>query len=504
MINQPQTIIHAKAGQQVPEELWKAALVQCPTVSGFAIRDTSDDKTTLEIEHYTQTGTVDDMTMLDERAKEYERVYYLANMPGVHTTDDVQPFALTILDGENDTIGTDILTFFLEGDFPKSSDSKSGHTDEYNFAQEIVIPTLQDLFNANSQDVALFTGALHKPLFEKNMMAHVGHRAAFVFLPLEGDPVKFGTNELGLGDEWGSCSQHLNFAKAAKPITSTAAAVAKVAGKFNIFKKTEPTAEPLLPDGVHLVPEKKPAEDWKVGPDTAINAGKKLIKPPSKLDKSARNRWLRAFNNGDLPPNHDHSNFQGLWISPEVLPYAQRQDIHTVAQVAALADEMRKGIKSSPKDMRSPTVSDYIPILSDKEMIDLTGTLAKFIDRDKVPSALDIQKMEAPWPVFSEKSGIPFIDTFRWRLGEEISKLERKALELLYLETRRELIQKWDPSGFVASVKVGAETAKHVAAKEILKPGETKQVGSTTFKAAAEPTTAAAKRNALFGIKKSA
>ncbi len=89
MINQPQTIIHAKAGQQVPEELWKAALVQCPTVSGFAIRDTSDDKTTLEIEHYTQTGTVDDMTMLDERAKEYERVYYLANMPGVHTTDDV-------------------------------------------------------------------------------------------------------------------------------------------------------------------------------------------------------------------------------------------------------------------------------------------------------------------------------------------------------------------------------------------------------------------------------
>src|SRR5260370_42033744 len=132
---------------------------------------------------------------------------------------------------------------------------------------------------------------------------------------------------------------------------------------------------------------------------------------------------------------------------------------------------MRKGIKSSPKDMRSPTVSDYIPILSDKEMIDLTGTLAKFIDRDKVPSALDIQKMEAPWPVFSEKSGIPFIDTFRWRLGEEISKLSRKALDLLYLETRRELIQKWDPSGFVASVNTRTQTPNHLAATQILNPG---------------------------------
>src|SRR6267154_4466952 len=174
------------------------------------------------------------MVMLDERAKEYERIYYFANMPGPHTADDVQPFALTILNDENDTIGTDILTFFLEGDFPKFSDPKSGHSDEYNFAQEIVIPTLQDIFNANNQDVALFTGALHKPLFEKNMMAHVsdhGHRAAFVFLPLEGDPIKFGVNELGLGDEWGSCSQHLGFAKTEKPITSAVAAVTKAVGK---------------------------------------------------------------------------------------------------------------------------------------------------------------------------------------------------------------------------------------------------------------------------------
>src|SRR5258706_45002 len=268
MINQPQTIIHAKAGHQVPKELWETALRKCPTASGFAIRDTSDGKTTLEIEHYTQTGTVDDMAVLDERAKEYERVYYLANLPGAHTKDDVQPLALTILNGEEDKIGTDILTIFFEGDLPKFSDPKSGHTDEYNFFHEILLPTLQDMFMAAGQDIAVFTAALHKPLFEKNIMAHVGHRAAFVFLPLEGDPIKFGTNELGLGDDWGSCSQHLDFAKAEKPITSAVAAVAKAAGKFNIFKKAEPAAEPPLPDGVHRVPAPKT--------DTATHLGKKL------------------------------------------------------------------------------------------------------------------------------------------------------------------------------------------------------------------------------------
>src|SRR6266404_2099896 len=154
MINQPQTIIHAKAGHQVPKELWETALRKCPTASGFAIRDTSDGKTTLEVEHYTQTGTVEDMVMLDERAKEYERVFYLANLPGAHTADDVQPLALTILDEENKSDpGTDIPTIFFEGDLPKFSDPKSGHTDEYNFFHEILLPTLQDMFLAVDQDI---------------------------------------------------------------------------------------------------------------------------------------------------------------------------------------------------------------------------------------------------------------------------------------------------------------------------------------------------------------
>src|SRR5258708_7550561 len=104
-VNQPQTIIHAKAGHQVPKELWETALRKCPTVSGYAIRDTTNGKTTLETEHYDQAVTVENMLTLEEQAKAYERVYYLANMPGTHTKDDVQPFVLTIMESEQDTIG---------------------------------------------------------------------------------------------------------------------------------------------------------------------------------------------------------------------------------------------------------------------------------------------------------------------------------------------------------------------------------------------------------------
>jgi hypothetical protein len=479
-INQPQTIITAKSGHQVPKELWETALRKCPTASGYAIRDTTDGKTTLETEHYDQSVTVENMLTLEEQAKEYDRVYYLANLPGTHTKDDVQPFVLTIYDNEEDKIGTDILSFFVEGDFPKYT--SKDHTDEYNFAWDIIIPTLQDMFLSADQDISKFTASLHKPLFEKNMMAHVGHRAAFVFLPLQGEPIQFGTNELGAGFDWGSCSQHLDFQKAVKPITK-AEAVVKAAGKFNPFKKKEGIQTD--DKGIHHTEPKKDVID-KVATDTML--GKKLIRPPSKLDKSGKNRWLRLFNNGDLPKDHDHKDFPGLWISPEVLPYAQR-DVSSLAQVDALGAEMRTGIRkvgnTSFVDKNVRPASDYLPTLSDAEMTAQTGILAKFIDRSKVPSALEIQKMEAKWPTYSEKMGIPFEDMFRWT---DIEVLEvcngHKPSMMLVLEFRRRLIEKWDPAGFASTVKTGTETTKHIEAKEILKP-----------------ETAASKRAAIFGKK---
>ena len=491
LVNQPQTIIHRKAGHQVPKELWETALRKCPTASGFAIRMTEDDKTTLETDKFDKTVGVENMLNLDTQSKEYDAVFYLANLPNKFTKDDVQPFILTIFEDENDKTGQDILSFFLEGDFPKYSDLKAGHTDEYNFAHEIIIPTLQDMFLAAGQDIAAFTASLHKPLFEKNMMAHVGHRAAFVFLPLEGEPIKFGINDLGAGWDWGTASQHLDFDKVTKPITSAVDKVVAGAKKFNPFSKGG--AEPSKVDdkGIHHLSEKKEDPIDKVATSTML--GKTLVKPPKGLDKSGKNRWLRLFNNGQLPDKHDHRDFPGLWVTPDVLPWANKQDLTTLAQVDALGAEMRTGIKKQaviPTEVKKTSPSDFLPSMTDQEMTDQTTILSKFIDREKVPSALDIQKIESQWPTYSEKMGIPFEDMFRWTVAEimEVCKGHKPSV-MIILEMRRRLIEKLDVKDLINTA--AKEKAVHVEAKAILKPDGT-------------PATASAKRNAIFGIKKSA
>jgi hypothetical protein len=484
-INQPQTIIHRLPGHQVPKELLETALRKCPTVSGFAIRDTLDGNTTLETDRLDKATTIENLTTLDTQSKDYETVLYLANLPGKFTKDDVQPYVLTVCDEENDT-STDILSIFLEGDFPKYA--KEGHTDEYNFYKEIIEPTLQDMFMAANQDGAVFIASLHKPLFEKQMMAHVGHRAAFVFLPLEGDAIKFGNNELGLGDDWGTCSQHLDFQKAAKPITNA------VTNAASAVKKRFSFGKPALPDGVHAVP--KPSDKPLADTATSITAGKKLIKPPAGLDKTARNRWIRVMNNGQLPNKHDHRDFEGVWVSPEMVPFAERV-VRTIGEVEALATEMRTGVRKVgnttfvDKNRTTSYPSSFNPVLDDVEMTSLTSTLSKFIDREKVPSVLDIQKIEKPYPTFSEKGGIPFTDSLRWT-GDEAFALSHQQLALLWMETRQNLISRMNAAEIASldpKAKVKDLTGTHVEAKNILKPD-----GSVA-------STVTAKRNAIFGKK---
>src|SRR6266404_2102665 len=207
--NQPQSIIRKKAGHLIPKELLESALRKCPTVSGFAIRDVTDGTTTLETDHFDRSVTIENLMTLQDKAKGYEMVLHLANLTSKWDKGDIQPFHIMVKEeGKDDDDGTCILTFSVEGDFPKYSDAASGHTDEYNFSHDIIIPTVQQYFEDVEGDIGKFTAKLHNPLFAKSLMAHVGHRAVFVFLPLEGDPICFGQNVLGGEYEWGQTSQH--------------------------------------------------------------------------------------------------------------------------------------------------------------------------------------------------------------------------------------------------------------------------------------------------------
>jgi hypothetical protein len=506
--NQPQTIIRKKAGHLMDKEYLETALRKCPTVSGYAIRDVTDGVTTLETDQSDHSATIEGLMGVNAQIKDYDAVFYLANITQnglTNVKDNVQPFEFITRDADKpDDPGSVIVSFFVEGDLPKHSDPASGHTDEYNFAEDVIFPLLQEIMEDAEGDIGKFIAKLHKPSFEKTLMAYVGHRAAFVFLPLEGDAIEFGKNALGTTLEWGTVSQQLGYGDADQepaPITKTAAVVAAVKKKFDPFGKKGAVAPAVSTDdkGIHHVgattivdvkkdPIKAIAESGKnstVGPK-----GKIGVSPPKGLEGTARNHWIRLFNNNKLPDNHLRKDLV-IWVDPDMAPFAQRPAT-TILEVKNLSDEIRTGNKpSAPKDMKdigpamkqaqaeiakaNTSPADYIPTLDDKEMTEATGILAGFIDRDKVPSFLEIQKMEAPWPVFSEKMGIPFADTLRWRVGDELKAVFKgnKIALLLFLEMRRKYIESAGTDKIVELVGkdvVKKETEKHVEAKTALAP----------------------------------
>lgn len=509
--NQPQTIVRKKAGYLMDREFLETAVRYCPTVSGYAIRDTTDGKTTLETDQSDHTAPVERFMALNETAKDFELVLYLANITQNGLTnlkDDIQPFVMQVKDADDpDGEGITILSFFVEGDFPKHSDSKSGHTDEYNFAHDIIIPLLEEMFEDAEGDLAKFIAKLHKDSFRKTLEAYVGYRAAFVFLPLEGDPIEFGTNSLGTSYEWGTVSQTHGFGESAnqEPITTWTEPPTKK--KFDLFGKSK-AAVTTDDKGIHhvgnttVVDNKKQITGNQEELKSSTSHSKVSVSPPPKLDGTARNRWIRLFNNNKLPDNHLAKNLV-LWVEPDVAPFAQRQ-VTTIMEVKNLEDEIRTGNKASAvKDMPGPmkqahteialvnaakSAADYLPTLTDAEMTEATAILAGFIDRDKVPSAIEIQKMEAPWGTFSQKLGVPFAETLRYRVGDELKTLFKgnKIAQMLYIELRQKYIELLGTDKLIELVGkdlVKKETDKHVAAKETLKP---------------------AKKNLLFGAKKSA
>lgn len=494
-MNVPQIIIHKKAGHSIPKALFETALRKCPSASGFAVKYEENGEKSIQSDKFDKAVTAENLVEIADQAKDFEAAFYLGNFVTKLTNpkEDAQPYTVTVFDAdepENLEKSRDIVAFFVEGDFNKYAEN-NGHTEEYNFAHTVIIPMLGEIYEEVAGDIGKFTARLHKPSFEKNLFAHAGHRGVFLFFPLEGGSIAFGDSK-GLAGEydWGTASQHLDWDKPKEkaPITkATEATVAAVAAvKKNVFGiKTQPPAPSITTDknGVHTVGNttvidakgdmKADVEDKKNTASHA-NKGKIQVSPPPKLDGTARNKWIRLFNNDKLPDKH-YDKTLTLWIDPELAPFAQRADLETVQDVKDLQQEINTGNKpkaTGPVDMRKPAnelpvsavipkrepekrpPSDFVPDMNDAEMVEITGILADFVDRDKVPSAQEIQGMEKPWPKFSEKVGIPFHDMLRWRTEELTKIFKDKYAVMAFIEMRAELIKRMDVKELIGTAKV--------------------------------------------------
>lgn len=479
------TVLHKPAGLIIPEALVAAALKACPTCSGMAVRDADG----IEHEYFEKTTTVDNIMKLQNFAKDSEILLFLANFTDkFDMKKDIQPFVL------KDGADRSILAYAFEGDFPKYADPSGTRSDEGNVSEKYIEPMLFDMYENVGGDEGKFFAKLHSPMFKAQVEAIIGARGTFAFLPLIGPVVAIGQNDLGMkdGENGWSTSQRHGYGDPVKeksPITSAAATVVSKAKKFSSFlsgttepakKADEPKPEAPHPDAPakeagpvsNPPPIEVPKTETKINADTRV-----AVKVPAGLEKNAKNAWLRLFFNaaGELPKNHQDKNCAVL-VEPNLLPYAQK-DVKTKADV----ESMQKAVSAIRKGQAAPIeavaalaapakTSDGLPSLSDAEMTETTKLLAGWMDRDKGgrPNPLQIQESEAPWPLFSEKFGIPLTDVMWIQVPDLVALCNgSKSAAMMIIELRRKYAETIDVKALVGTAKPVATGQPPMVPKEI-------------------------------------
>ncbi len=450
------TLILRYPDKNIPEDYLRRVLKDA-NAGGYAVQSVDNGQPVLITDRQDVTTSLEDVKQLLES---YASSHVLLTFSQLEKVDDttMQPFELSV--GESDTL----LAFGIEGEFP--SMKEAGITEAANFSKKVILPNLGKFLKYSDGDLQKFLAELKDPTFVDSLLARVGERGVFCFLPPTGSAFWLGKDKLGSSFPWGQVSRTFDYTEnPAKPVKEEAPVTAKKTGWFT---KEKGPALPVAQDP----PLTKPAEAPIPGPlnlpagepDTRIvappadpNAPPAELPPPpagswekipDNMSKQDRKNFIRRVTNcgKDLPKN---------WDSPDFLYWK----VEYPAQAKTLPELKDQLIadQNRPKDMRDangprPAPSKGSEVVSEANSLVLTAeektqaeeTILKIMDRQgkEIPSPLDIQKLEAKYPKFSGNFGIKLEETDSW-LPVDIEAFARKHGKQffhLFLETRREKI----------------------------------------------------------------
>jgi hypothetical protein len=498
-------ILEKKPGHIVPSEMIEHLIKLRGSASGFAIRYKDDDtnKNALTYEFAKTSQPAAQYAKIVQAAKDNSLVMFFTNKAGKFDDGkDVQPFVL--VNGEGDDAEA-FLAVFIEGDFSKYSGGE--RSDEGNLYEQFVQPLLIEKAS-ESKSLDEFYDKLRSKTFQQSLINAANHRCVFCFVPLNGEIIAFGDNQLAGQYEWGNVSDNLDFGvpkEEKHPIKDAVVATGKAARRFFLNDGDSPAPEPVQPDPAKHAPAVAPPPITDPKTDTAIPAGSVWVHPPKDCERSVMNAWYRAFNKNQLPKNHEKR--PPILIAAHLVELAQRP-IKTSGELKQLLKDLKdKGtIIKEPKDMRQPetkvvdqvggttikevanndtvtNVSDYIPSMNKDEVGKVSELALKFMsgDADKRPTLVDLQKREEAWPKFSAAVGVPLVDTMYWT-PDQLMQLDKKALVQLLNEFKMSFRQTDTYRTFIETEtqkRVEAAKAVHTAAKEELAPPPKVAAGGT-------------------------
>lgn len=485
-------IIQKKPGFLIPKPMLEQAILNCPTVVGMALQDQEEGgQEILEVSRVPQAQSIDTLMQINEASKDLPLIISMTN--GASDFDpakDTLPFTIQAKLADGAPL-EDILAVFLEGDFSGYSQPGSKHSDEYHLWNEFLEPIL--LEKLENKTLAEFFDSLKKSTFQQSIMNAMKHRGVALLMPIIGDTIAYGKNELGASFEWGEASQVFKYKEGGgaveKVISATRGRLASIMGSTEKKATTDPAPTPAKTDPKPVIEDQPKIETPKT--DTAVgtvhNAGKVQVKVPRKLQGNARNKWIRLFNNDKLPSNHLDPELV-LWVPQAQIKFTERDvttqtDIHNlklemegkaplktqVIDKTTNVVDMKKAHETIKSEDKRPA-ADFLPVLSADDKSKSQELVLDWATRpaDKTPSAIDIQKAESKLTSFSDQMGIKLQDMFVWQVSDIklLAKEVPDALALAFIELRRKLIEKTDVKDMVRTAPPKKEETPITPPKE--------------------------------------
>lgn len=433
-----QTILHIRGGQVPPKELLERILNWKPTVFGFAVQEADD----ADMQTMREDASNLDMTSLTdflEGSKERPRTMYFGKLAEGISAEDTQP--ITIINGEGDDAET-FMSIFCEGDI--IGHQAVGHTEQFQFVNGIIIPKIIDWANDFDGDMAKILAKINGEVFNKDLLAHIGHRGVLHILPRSGDAVLLGHNKLSVDGDWGWASQGHGFGEAIQePVAS---APPKKQGYWKGGGKTATaTAEPAKPAEQPATPPAIPADTGTPveTPATTSIGVQVAVKPPSWLAQNKDIQQFYVIVSGKSHPgwkkrlpvtvtqNHSVLKCSNLkeyeaWKLANLKTAIESQPPAPAAQTAVMANNkpqqtkqerlsasQQVRVEKDDKPLEAPDKSD-LPIIGPKDLEKVLDFVAKHLDGNskEIMPPQEMQQLEKMLPKFSAAVGLEGIHEF--------------------------------------------------------------------------------------------
>lgn len=495
-----QTLLTKKDGFVAPTELLQIILARKPNAFGFAVQDKTGESPELSIVREKGTPSLAQVQEFFGNAKDFPALVYFGELGDDHPTDDIQPFILR--DGDDNPF----LAIGFEGDVSKFADPASGHTEEYNFATKIIIPSLLEICEYADGDLEKILAKVNAPLFNDNLLAHLGHRGSLTIMPVDGDPVWLGKNELGEAYDWGQVSNRHGYGDAKQEPAPVAAAPKKNRFSFGSKKEApvQDAATPGTAERTSVLPAGVTAGHGTTADPVKGSKERAPERPPSWVHKNSDlDMWYQVVA-GHIPaqkkkripiiPTTDRlpkDRADLLHLRAEQMKIGKTGTaVDNTAKIEAPKTETSAGAPKSGAEIAARRAEENSPIINAKDMEKLLDLVAKTFDSNsnEVMPIAELQALEKKLGDFSASVGVTPFEMLNWNVAGlfAIARTDYRAMVLAFIEMRKlwrntlkaeDLVGTSKPAVTTTTTKIGDNSTKTESIVHEAPPAAAKKKG---------------------------